>query len=124
VTAVNVWDGDPRKRLVVSERDAQNRIVDTAKVWGWRVHAERPAFTREGYRTPIQGHVGFPDLVLVHPVGGLHFVELKIGSKLTVDQQTWGDAIVAAGGAWREVRIRHVDDLDAFCDWLRDAVTT
>ena len=50
----------------MSERALQAAIVEAAQALGWLVHAERPALSKKGWRTPIQGHAGFPDLVLVH----------------------------------------------------------
>jgi hypothetical protein len=101
------------------ERDYQNTIIETAKTFGWRVHAERPAWTEHGYRTPISGHAGFPDLVLAHGAVGVLFVELKVGTVLTDDQQRWGDVLTAAGADWRELRVPA--GLRAFCQYLADA---
>lgn len=57
-----MWKG-PR----ATELDCQQAIVDAAKAAGWLVHAGRAAQGRGGkWSTPIQGHAGFPDLVLVH----------------------------------------------------------
>lgn len=43
-----------------------DHVIDVASRFGWLVHHDRPARTRDGrWRTAIQGHAGFPDLVLV-----------------------------------------------------------
>jgi VRR-NUC domain len=103
---------------VATERDYQRTVIDAAKMFGWRVHHARPAWTKRGYRTPITGHAGFPDLVLAHPNVGVLFVELKYSTKLTDDQQRWGDVLTQAGADWRELRVP--DGLDQFCQYLAD----
>ena len=79
------------------ERELQKGIVDVAKILGYRVHHTRPAWTSKGYRTPIQGHVGFVDLVLAGH-GRVLFVELKCGRNvLSAEQAAWLEALRAAG---------------------------
>jgi hypothetical protein len=46
------------------------------------VHHQRPGRTTEGWRTAIQGHPGFPDLVLLRPPE-LIFAELKSDRGIT-----------------------------------------
>ena len=58
------------------ELECEATIIATAKMFGWRVHGERAAMSRRGYRTPIKVHPGWPDLVLARP-GRLLIVELK-----------------------------------------------
>lgn len=41
-------------------------MVTLCRATGWRVNHARPARTGEGWRTAIQGHPGFPDLIAVH----------------------------------------------------------
>ena len=56
---------------------------------GWRVHAERPARTSKGWRTPVQGDPGFFDLVLARR-GRVIFAELKSArGKLSAEQEAW-----------------------------------
>ena len=100
-----------------TEKDYQRTIIDAAKCSFAGPH--RAAWTGRGWRTPIQGHAGFPDLVLVHAAVGVLFVELKYSTKLTADQQRWGDVLTAAGADWRELRVP--DGLDVFCQYLADA---
>lgn len=59
---------NPQKLIAksMSERELQDNVVELAQHLGWLVHAERPAWTEKGYRTPIQGNAGFPDLVLAN----------------------------------------------------------
>ena len=58
------------------EAELQERVIELACLFGWLVHAERPARSQKGWRTPIQGDPGFPDLVLARN-GVVWFVELK-----------------------------------------------
>lgn len=79
-------------------------IIEAAIITGWRAHHQRS--TRAG--TPIQGHTGFPDLVLVHPRGHVLFVEVKSdreGATLTPEQEAWGDALLRAGARWQVLRV-------------------
>jgi len=105
---------------LASERDYQRTIVATAKDFGWRLHHARPAQDSQGhYRTAIQGHAGFPDLVLVHRRVGVFFRELKVSTDLSEDQTLWATALLDAGADWAELRLP--DQLDDFCQWLADA---
>ena len=106
-----------------SESDCQRTIVDAAHTFGYRVLSIRPALNRRGdYRTPIQGDPGYPDLTLVHPVAGVHFVELKRWpNRLEPSQALWGRALLDAGAHWHLVWVP--EELDRFCqsiaDWTR-----
>ena len=81
-----------------SERSFQEQIIALATLSGWLVHAERPAWTSQGWRTAIQGRAGFPDLVLVRG-GMVVFAELKrMGGRPTSAQQGWLDALRASPG--------------------------
>jgi hypothetical protein len=69
-------------------------VIDYAKGCGWLVSHQRPAKTKDGYRTAIQGHKGFMDLVLMHGQWGRTvFAEAKreIGV-LSPEQADWLDA--------------------------------
>lgn len=68
----------------------QRSVIELARTLGWLVHAERPARTAKGWRTPIQGDAGFPDLVLARNDGRLIFAELKQDKgRTTADQDRW-----------------------------------
>lgn len=90
----------------VPEAGLQRAVIDLAKLTGWLVHHTRPAQTKRGWRTPIQGDVGFPDLVLVKGHRVL-FVELKSKrGRVTPDQEAWIMALALAGAnihVWRPV---------------------
>ncbi len=79
------------------EKDLQKGVVDVAKILGYLVQHTRVAWTGKGYRTPIQGHVGFPDLVICGH-GRCLFIELKCGrNTLSPEQTAWLEALRAAG---------------------------
>lgn len=68
----------PRKFIkpAQSEEGLLRQVVQLARLMGWRINHQRPALTGRGWKTAIQGDVGFPDLVLIRPPR-LLFVELK-----------------------------------------------
>ena len=81
----------------MTEAEFQRQVIQLATLFGWRVHHVRPARVRvrgkETYRTPVQGHKGFPDLVLARR-GRVIFAELKVGrGQLSEDQVLWRDAM-------------------------------
>lgn len=78
------------KRIDPSETEFLNLVVEYATLCGWLVHHDRPAMNRHGdYRTALQGHAGFPDLVLARN-GDVVFAELKSkGGKVTGLQGLW-----------------------------------
>jgi hypothetical protein len=76
-------------------RGLETAVVELARLYGWRVAHFRPARTAKGWRTPVEGHAGFPDMVLARsgrPGSGprVLFVELKSGrGRLGVEQKLW-----------------------------------
>ncbi len=79
-----------------SEAAFQSRVIALAVSLGWLVHAERAGRTAKGWRTPISGAAGFPDLVLVR--GRVVWVELKSEKgRVSPDQETWITMLAAAG---------------------------
>lgn len=73
------------------ESDLKSHIIDVAKWQGWLIHHDLPALDKRGkWRTHIEGHAGFPDLVLAHPRRGLIFAELKAETgRVTAEQAKW-----------------------------------
>jgi len=73
----------------ISEEEFQNQIIQLARLNHWRIAHFRPAMTSQGWRTPMQGDKGFPDLVLAKK-GRIIFAELKSNSgKLSEEQRLW-----------------------------------
>lgn len=92
----------------VSEADFQAEVVRRAELHGWLCHHARPARTERGWRTPVQGKPGFPDLVLARG-GRLLLWELKTTrGKASVDQQQWLSELAQAPG----VDVRIVSPMD------------
>lgn len=88
-----------------TEAGLQEAVIALAKLRGWRVAHFRPARTEKGWRTPVEGDAGFPDLVLVRG-GRLIFAELKSQrGKVTLDQHEWLDELGSVEGiearVWR-----------------------
>src|SRR5262245_6879727 len=64
-------------------------VLDYARLRGWITLHQRPARTRRGWRTAIQGDPGFPDFVAIRN-GRLVIAELKSDTgKTTSDQRVW-----------------------------------
>lgn len=101
-------------RLKVNEAQFTTTVVDIAKTYGWHVTHFRPAKTERGWRTPLEGHSGFPDLVLAR--GGIVLLaELKIGrARPRPDQTAWAEAIGPSYRLW------YPKDLPAIIGELRN----
>jgi len=98
-TASTTTGRRPPIRLGETEAQFQHAVIELAQTLGWRVAHFRPARTSHGWRTPVQGDPGFPDLVMVR-AGKIVFAELKSErGKLSADQQAWIDA--TGGYLWR-----------------------
>ena len=100
---------DIGKIFKINEAALQNAVIELAKLYGWLVHHTRPCQMQSGrWATPIQGHAGFPDLVLVRAPETI-FVELKSAIGKTSDKQDeWIAALQAAG---QEVHIWRPKDI-------------
>lgn len=85
----------------MTEDDLKAVVIQTAKLYGWRVTHFRVAKTERGWRTPLEGDAGFPDLVLARD-GEVLIVELKSQKgKLRDDQVLWARSIGACYRLWR-----------------------
>jgi hypothetical protein len=59
---------ETRTLRAISESEFADWVLDVAKAYGWRSAHFRPARTKDGWRTPVQGDgAGFPDMILLHP---------------------------------------------------------
>ena len=102
----------------MKEYDWQIRVVELAKLCGWRHAHFRPLHTTKGWRTPQSGDAGFPDLVLVHPAKKrVIFAELKVDSPVRPDQKEWLEALGSVQGV--ETYLWRPPDWDAVLDILR-----
>jgi hypothetical protein len=93
-----------------TEAQFQKAVIDAAHLLGWRVHHTRPARSGKGWRTPIQGDAGFPDLVLARGERVI-FAELKRDrrSKPTPEQAAWLETL---GTSHLDVYIWRPEDWD------------
>lgn len=90
----------------MTESELLKGILDAARILGFRSAHFRPALTKHGYRTAVQGDgKGWPDLVLVGH-GRILFRECKVGrNTLSTEQADWIRALSEAGcdvGVWTE----------------------
>ena len=86
---------------VLSENDLQRRVMDCAKLHGWRVVHVRAARVGNRWVTPYEGDAGLPDLILARD-GVVLLVELK-GARTPWQpgQQEWLAAAGPFGFVWR-----------------------
>lgn len=85
----------------ISEDAFKGRVMQTAVLYGWRVCHVRPALKANGkWVTPIEGHVGLPDLILARD-GAVILAELKSSTgRTTDDQRKWLAAAGTNGRLW------------------------
>ena len=68
----------------------QEQILDLAKIYGWTRAHFRPAMTKYGWRTPVNGDgQGFPDLLLLRGVRMLAWECKSVGEKTSPCQDAW-----------------------------------
>lgn len=99
--------------LTASEAQLQDTVIQLAILRGWQVAHFRPARTDKGWRTPVEGHRGFPDLALAR---GGRFIgaELKRQHEHpTPEQRAWLLALGGFGRVWRP------SDMDSIMEELR-----
>jgi len=100
----------------MTERQLLDSICAAAKELGWLQHHDRPALTAHGWRTPVQGDVGYPDIVLTKG-GKLACWELKgAHGKVAPAQQAWLDALALVPGV--DVRVVRPADLESCYKYL------
>lgn len=81
----------------MTEDELLSNVLELAKFAGWRVCHFRPARTVKGWRTAMQGDLGFPDVALVGH-GKFLLAELKSSKGNTSpDQDCWLKALTVAG---------------------------
>lgn len=100
VTGVTEARRPPPAGLTMSEDDLKAAVLELAMLRGWMVCHVRPARSAKGWRTPIEGHKGLPDLILARG-GRVILAELK-GPKgrPTPGQRDWLAAAGPNGRLW------------------------
>ncbi len=90
-------------KLPVSEASFTDAVIQLAKLNGWMVAHFRPCRTMTGWKTAVQGDVGFPDIVCARD-GKLVFMELKSETgRMSPEQVKWMRALTE-GALGYEVR--------------------
>ena len=104
---------------IPKESACQKAIVEAAMLCGWLVHGERTSRTASGnYATAIQGHRGFPDLILTK-AGQMLALELKRDKSGVVGpgQEDWIEALDAVPGMTARI-VRVPSQMQAVIDYL------
>lgn len=85
------------RKLGGTEAGFTTAVIAYARLMGWKAHHQRPARTRDGWRTAVSGDgKGFLDLVLCRE--RVVFAELKTDrGRLTPEQKMWVGWLTAAG---------------------------
>lgn len=105
----------------MTEKDWQSWVVELAQLMGWRIAHFRPADTGKGWRTPMLGSPGWPDLTLVRPPR-LLFAELKVNPATQIkgrpspEQELWLAELRQVPGA--EVYVWRPPDKDQVIETL------
>lgn len=104
-------------------RGFETAVIDLARLYGWRVHHQRPAQRSDGsWRSAIQGHPGFPDLVMARgPRHGrparIIVSELKSGrGRVRPGQREWTEILGQVAGV--EVHLWHERNLEDIAEVL------
>lgn len=83
------------------EADWTTWVIHQARRNGWRTHHARPARTTNGWRTPLEGDKGAPDLLLAR-AGHVIAAELKRNRTYPdPDQRAWLTELGVHGAIWR-----------------------
>jgi hypothetical protein len=93
--------GQATREHALSEKDWQRRVMDCAKLHGWRCVHIRPARVGTRWVTPYEGDTGLPDLILARD-GVVLLVELKAAkTPWKPGQREWLAAAGPCGFVWR-----------------------
>jgi hypothetical protein len=86
--------------LTISEAAFQRTVIELAVLHRWRVCHFRPARTAHGWRTPVEGSPGLPDLVMARD-GVVLLAELKRHrGRVSPDQAAWLRVLGGHGRLW------------------------
>ncbi len=102
----------------ITEATLQAQVVELARMMRYRSAHFRPALTKHGWRTPVQGDgKGFPDTLLLRG-NRLVVAELKSDTGgIAAEQQDWLDAFAAIEVV--TVHLWRPGDLQTIADILR-----
>ena len=80
----------PAKLKPISEDEFTDQVIALFQTYGWKVvHFDRARKKNGGWRTPIRGDPGSPD-ILAARLGKVIYAELKVGrNKPTEAQNEW-----------------------------------
>ena len=97
----------------MKESTFQSSVIMLARLHGWLVMHTRAVEIRPGvWKTPLQGHAGYPDLTLVHKNRGVIFAELKSEmGRLSDKQELWCQTLCDAGmehHVWRPKDMEYI----------------
>jgi hypothetical protein len=94
----------------MGEAELQEAVIETARLFGWKVAHFRPARTERGWRTPVAADgAGFPDLILARAGRPLLCVELKSAAgRISAEQAEWLRTLEQAQGS--DVRLWRPND--------------
>jgi hypothetical protein len=98
-------------------------ILEAAAVTGWRATHFRPARTSRGWRTPLSGDTGFPDLVLARRAIVLAPEVKGDGDRLRPEQRAWLDSLGAGAPATALAGVVGTRQLDAILRFLVSAAS-
>jgi hypothetical protein len=97
----------------MKESTFQSSVIMLAKLHGWLVMHTRAVEIRPGvWKTPLQGHAGYPDLTLAHSTRGVIFAELKSDTgRVSPMQKAWHETLTAAGCEVHVWRPKNIQDI-------------
>lgn len=95
----------------MTEAEFIQQVIELAHWMHWRVAHFRPARTERGWRTPMSGDTGFPDLVLARR-GRVIFAELKVGrNKMSSAQIEWAEQIGGEFYLWYPEQLPEIQEV-------------
>jgi hypothetical protein len=95
----------------------EQKVANLATMGDWRWCHFRPMAGPDGrWRTPLAGHPGLPDMILVHPRRGLFtMAELKSGTgRPSPEQRGWLDDLQLTGIDARVWRPEGLGDITTY----------
>ena len=99
----------------LSEAALQRTIIEAGQWYGFLVAHFRPAQTARGWRTPVEGDAGFPDVVLARNGRAFAFELKSERGRLTPEQEAWGDELTGPRGVstldYAVIRPSQLDDV-------------